>query len=525
MFHGTLTLLTRSLRLDALQLRAHSFRVISAGLVMLLLLITHIETSGIGSPGLRFFTLTCHLGIGLITVAGAGLFSTAITEEKEAGTLNLLLMANVPPIAILVGKSTTRIASVLLVFAGIFPFALLALALGGATAHQVWSGLVALAAYMVLVANLGLFASVVRRTGSGAAVITTGLLLVLLLGPFLMAKVSQTLLLVGWSSPGSALVTTLEGWAKTLDGLSVVRRVKSIQRTGFAESAWSPQVLWSLALSGLLFGLSWTLFRRFCEYLPENVPPRTGVLKIRGGVRRSLGRRLLTPRAWSHALTWKEFQFLGSGVVGLLGRLVLVPVIAVGFFTVDRLLGAGMNLRAADALRLSLLIVAGLEAVAMSARVFSAEYRQQTLCTLVLLPRSTMYLCYSKVAGCLLVLIPFVLWFFALGSQFAIESRELSRFYLVTSQSVTVGCLTLVLMHLTAYFSLCMKWGALPLSLMLLMVISTVLSPFVALVSSTTRNADGTEASLISPVLYLTFVICGALQIATGLRFRRAAAE
>jgi hypothetical protein len=525
MFHGTWTLLARSLRLDALEKRAHAFRIASIGFVFLLLLATHIHTAGRGSPGLRFFALICHLCLGLITVAAAGHFSTAITEEKEAGTLNLLLLANVPSLAILVGKSTTRVVSVLLIFIGIFPFALLALALGGATAHQVWAGLLALAAYLVLVANIGLLASVLRRTGGGASLITTGILVALLGAPFLLSRLIAALVFVGWATPGSTVITWLADLEAALNYLSIITRIEQIQKTGFHESAWSAQVVLSLLAGAILFGLSWLSFRRFCEYLGDDVPSRTGVFKVKPASRRNLVRRILTPRPWKNAIVWKDFHFLVGGLPALLGRLILVPVVAVGLFAVDRLLSAGMDLKAPDALRIALLLAAGLEAIALSSRIFNSEYRRQTLCTLALLPRSTLYLCYSKAAGCALVFLPYAVWFLTIGATYSIGLKGLAGIYLLDAQAIVLGCLSLVLMHLTACLSLHLKWGALPLSIMFLMILSSCLFPFVAVVATTAKasGAGGYEAAL--PVMYLTLITCGALQVAIGLRFRRAASE
>jgi hypothetical protein len=524
MFHGTLTLLARSLRLDALQKRAHAFRIASVGFVFLLLLATHLHTQGRGSPGLRFFSLICYLCLGLITVAGAGHFSSAITEEKEAGTLNLLLLANVPSLAILVGKSTTRVASTLLIFTGIFPFALLALALGGATAHQVWSGLLALAAYLVLVANIGLLSSVLRKSSGGASLMTTFILVLLLGAPFLLSRLITALVSVRWAAPASPVIASLSGLESTLDELSVLTRIEQIQATGFHESAWSDQVILSLAAGAILFASSWLLFRRFCEYLGDDVAARAAVPKVKGGARPHFLRRILTPRPWWNAIAWKDYHFLVGGLPGLLVRFALIPLVAFGLFAVDRLLSAGMDLNAPDALRIALLLSAGLEAIALSSRIFNSEYRRQTLCTLALLPRSTLYLCYSKAAGCSLVLVPYALWFVIIGALYSIHLEGLAGVYLLDAQTLILACLGLLLMHLTACLSLHVKWGALPLSIMTLMILTSCLFPFVALVAATTRTS-GSDYRAAFPVIYLTFLICGALQIAIGFRFRRAAGE
>jgi ABC-type transport system involved in multi-copper enzyme maturation permease subunit len=522
MFHGTWTLLSRSIRLDALQWRAHAFRILSAGVVLLLLIATHIYTAGRGSPGLAFFALICHLCIGLITVAAAGHFSTAITEEKEAGTLDLLLLANVPALAILVGKSTTRIVSTLLVFVAIFPFALLALALGGATVHQVWSGLVALAGSLVLVANLGLFASVTRRSATSAAVITTALLVLLLGAPLMLKRASSAVIKTGWATTGSPLVARIDEVQKQLNELSVVTRINRIQQTGFDDSAWSPQVRWSLAVGALLFVLSWALFRRFCEYLGDDPRSRGALPRVASTHRR---RRTLafTPRTWGWALAWKDFHFLVGGVPGLLIRGGLIPLVAGGMFAVDRFLSAGMNLTTPDALRIGILLAAGLELVSLASRLFNSEYRGHTLCTLALLPRSTVALCYGKLLGGLLVLVPYALWFLALGAQHQVTLNQLASIYLLEPSAAIGGCLLLVLIHLTAWLSLHLKWGALPLATIILMVLTSCLWPVVAM--SAYSISEGVQLEHLYTALYFTLLICAALQIAIGLRFQAAAAE
>ena len=116
--------------------------------------------------------------LGFATLAGPLMFATCITEEKEEQTLGLLRMANVGPLSLLLGKLAPRLASALLILIVQFPFTLLAITLGGVGWSQVFAAFCTLLAHVFLIANVGLFCSVVgRRTGSAV-----GLCAILLFG-------------------------------------------------------------------------------------------------------------------------------------------------------------------------------------------------------------------------------------------------------------------------------------------------------------------------------------------------------
>ena len=95
----------------------------------------------LGGPGAVFW-IWCY-----------GFFATAITEEKEEGTLGLLKMAGISRVSILLGKSTSRLITAILLFLVQLPFTLLAITLGGVTLGQIFAAYWALLAYMLLVAH------------------------------------------------------------------------------------------------------------------------------------------------------------------------------------------------------------------------------------------------------------------------------------------------------------------------------------------------------------------------------------
>ena len=105
-------------------------------------------------------------------MAGFGFFATAITEEKEEGTLGLLKMAGISRAGILLGKSTSRLVSAMLLLFAQFPFTLLAITLGGVTFQQILAAYSALLAYMILVANLAMFFSVSSKRSSTASLLS-----------------------------------------------------------------------------------------------------------------------------------------------------------------------------------------------------------------------------------------------------------------------------------------------------------------------------------------------------------------
>src|SRR5688500_2598287 len=112
-----LALLTRALRDGARLRRAHAFRIGMMLILLGMLIQAHYLSGGIAAPGLNFFRSLAFLNVALITLAGAGYFASAITEEKEEGTIGLLIMADLSVVSILLGKSTSRLVAAALVFA------------------------------------------------------------------------------------------------------------------------------------------------------------------------------------------------------------------------------------------------------------------------------------------------------------------------------------------------------------------------------------------------------------------------
>ncbi len=115
-WNKTFALTVRALRLDARRQQSHVYRF---GFCFLILTnLVAVQQAGIaGAPGRQLFEWIIYTNAVLATIAVPLLFGSAITEEKEERTLAMLRIADVSPLAILMGKFLPRLVVLLLVLA------------------------------------------------------------------------------------------------------------------------------------------------------------------------------------------------------------------------------------------------------------------------------------------------------------------------------------------------------------------------------------------------------------------------
>ena len=292
MLNGTLALLDRSLCENALWVRSHLYRLGFVGLIFFCLLTIHGLSAFYGAPGLEFFRWVAGLNFFCISAAAIVLFTAAIGEEKEESVLGLLKLAGINRLSLLLGKSTGQLLTAFLILSLQLPFTFLAITLGGVTTRQVLALYVAFAAYLVGVANVGLFFSVVCRRIATAGVFTTLLLAVTVVLPsMLLAALPVT---TGGSTP--AFYSVLE----TMNETSIMGRMDVILTTGFSESPFSLQVGSNLLAGALFFLVSWALLERFMGHGSRLTLP------TQQSKRRS-------KRSWKNAMMWKDFHFIAGG--------------------------------------------------------------------------------------------------------------------------------------------------------------------------------------------------------------------
>ena len=160
------------------------------------------------------------------------------------------------------------------------------------------------------------------------------------------------------------------------------------------------------------------------------------------------------------------------------------------------------------------------ELLLYSTRMFHLERQWGTLPTLAVLPRTTLSLAYGKLCGCLLGSLPTLLLITLLAFIVPLQPRLL----LNNSVPVLTGAFIVVL-HLTAFYSLSMRWGALPLAVATLLLLGTCLWPILGMAIAALQYAGQSGYANFGPILYTAGVLSAVLQFLIGIRIRKAAAE
>lgn len=402
MTHGILALWERTLRGEARTFPSHLLRAALLGLAYAALLIVIDSAGRRSAPGFTFFVVLASLNVAIPFLTGMQIFSSVITSEREEGTLPLLVLTGMSPLSILLGKSTTVLLQMLLLLIVQLPIALFSVTLGGVAVPQVLAAGVALVAYVVCLANVGLLNSVLlQRTGNAVGLTFFWGLCYLAFLPA-CAKLAQDLQLHGspWI-PASAQSPVVAG-LRFLSEQSVVLRLGEICRSGFHGSPWCWQVLTNLAFGVVCFLLAWWRFPAATRDVGDDPLTKQGP---------SLFSRLAgTGEIWRNPLMWKGFHFEAAGWPGTVGKL-LCYLLACGFSVWMMTEGFQRDVPLHQLLTVcagTMLMLLGVELLIHAGQVIQVEYQARTWSLLLLLPRSAAGTVYAKLAGRLVSMIPVV---------------------------------------------------------------------------------------------------------------------
>ncbi|MBI5759916.1 MAG: hypothetical protein HZA46_15465 [Planctomycetales bacterium] len=521
---GILALLTQALRLDARRWRAHLVRLAFVIFLYGGLFVATLATLRVGAPGLHLFQSIVYMNFWLISLAGCSLFATAITEEKEEDTLGLLKLAGINRVSILLGKSTSRLISCSLLLLVQVPFTLLSITLGGVTLRQVVAAYVALFAFTVLSANVAVLCSTYAKRAGSASGLMFLFLIGYLWGPDIIRMLTPTPLPAGTPAWVAGWINSLPPILDEWQDVAVVHRLAVIMRTGFAEPIVSPQVTFSILLSGISFSVAWALFDRLTANL-------LGETRSWAHSVRLPWRKRTTLRVWSNALVWKDFQFGTGGWPGIVVRLVAFALIFSGSVYFHGMQPSGgflwSRVQWKDVAILNMvtaLVLAALELSLHAARIFNDELRQRTFASLIMLPRPMAWIAWSKVLGSLLSSLPALVVFVAVCVT---QDNGLGRLVdgLISPQ-VWCGLLSFFLfLHLTALLSLGVRWGGLPLAIAIMVVTyNCCLSPFFLLLLMIGTKTQTESAVYAGSNMFLLAAIIG-LQVTIGKRLRLVAEQ
>jgi hypothetical protein len=504
--------MARSLRLEARLLRTHLFRLVFVFFIYMMMSAAQIQSLMRGAPGLWFFTSVLVLNLIFVTGGGLALFPSAITEEKEENTIGLLMMTGLSPLGILFGKSTARMLQALLLLTVQFPFTLLAITLGGVLMNQVLAAYASLLAYIILLSNVSLLWSVVcKRTGSAAGLTAICIAVYGVVPPIIRGTNLPALIATyPWSqtSWGQWVVRVVD----VLRDISVFNRIGDICQTGFADPPIGTQVVTNVAAGLVCFLLSWALFSKFALHSDAQGVARSFWTRPSGSKRR----RLAPGRAWINPLIWKDYHFLTGGTAMMGLKLAAFVVLYPALFWYFEWLGSRQGYYGdpwENLIQVHLGIAAavfGLEACIYASRIFHDEIREQTMVGLLTLPRSIEYVAYSKVAGCLLALVPSVVIVLIDACLLPEGPKQVvdALFHPAFWTGVLVAS---TFLHMVVLLSLFVKWGALPLAFVMTLM-TMYCCPFVFIVPMLVAE---TAASLVGIVILLVLwgVSCFVFQM------------
>ncbi len=401
-------LFIRSIREDTRAKLPVFLRVALIGIILLIIWSSHRNFTQSSAPGLAFFTAVMMLNLGFIALAALSLFPSAITEEKEDETLPLLRMTNLNPLSILLGKSTARLLSALLLLAVQIPFTLLAITLGGISFGQILIGYAILAATTFFLCNLALLASVISRTTLRASILVgvTGVALYIVLPAFASANSFGRMFGRGNTTPA---------WTESLS--TFILRANPAYATATLMGPLGsfsvlsvfglPSIAFALIAGALCFLLAWLLFDRFCSGTEATLGRRKKATR-RASARPQNG------RVWQRwPIVWKEMHHTIGGRRGFWKRLALAAAIYLGVFLFVSTLHISAKKdywQIASSITLFIIVwVIAIEIALAAARLFGAEREQQTLSSLITLPWSIGRIVCQKILGTLPALAPWLL--------------------------------------------------------------------------------------------------------------------
>lgn len=457
---GITALFVRSLREEHRKPATYMVRFVVITLILVLLMSARNQYRwGGGAPGLAVFQSVTMLNLLFIGLIGLGYFATAITEEKEDGTLGLLRMTNMSPLSILLGKSTSRLIAFLILLATQLPFVSLAVALGGVSLKQIFSCYAILGAFTFLLGNLALLFSVIFRRTSTVVSVTVGILLFLIFGVRIFAAFFDELI-------GTDLgLRTLGQGISAISPATGLALVFDLQ----FDKAVFLQPLSNVAIGIVLFLISWAVFDVFNQGEGRGATP--------GASRKKAIRSTTPPKAFgglprpspSYAVTWREFYFQCGGVKRLWMSLLFMLIIIGAIAGITSVIGARFTLEASSGLFILIgLSAAGLRWIFELGNVFKYERLLQTWSTLTLTPKSIQRIALEKLLASAVATLPGLLvagfGFLLIMEHFRLEYLE-PFMEAETILLVVYGVAWFLFVSLTiVYLSLWLRWGAIPIT-------------------------------------------------------------
>ncbi|MFC2172924.1 hypothetical protein ACFLU6_09890, partial [Acidobacteriota bacterium] len=432
---------------------------------------------------MSFFLNIVRINMAFVTLLGLGLFSSVITEEKEEMTLGLLKMTALTPLALLLGKSTSRLMSVLLIICAQVPFVLLGVTLGGISVRQVMAAYCTILAWTVLLSGAALLCSVI----SPRTAVALGLMLLFLLVFFAFTTTGpwffETLLQNGVFNKSSPLIGPVRTLSTALTDASPLAQIERIMTTGFTGSPVGFQVVTNVACGVLFFLLAWAAFEPFTREQLDLAPTRSVPLP-RASTRQPEERGTGIGRTWSWALTWKDFHFIGGGTKGLVLKTVILGVLTALIVYLTYMVNTKFDRELTGAvIMISMLVLAYFDLTIYTCRCLHEEARWQTLPIIMMLPISAHRIFLYKFMGGWLTILP-ALAYFLLGLAVAPASFMAGyHFTFYTAFGVSYIAEAAYFFSVMTFFALVLKRAVLVLGVLIYVFSGWVLAPVMLIIT------------------------------------------
>jgi hypothetical protein len=272
----------------------------------------------------------------------------------------------------------------------------------------------------------------------------------------------------------------------------------------------------------LLFLLAWLVFEPCTRTEKDAAPAR------RWYWRRPTSRPSRVPRGLVgfQAITWKDFVFMSGGGAGLLLKFMVVGLLLGVCNLIAVETGGKMDQESEGYTLIWIsLIVTTIWLALEASRIFKDEIRWKTLSSLVMLPISIPELAYRKVLGALAGTLPLLACFVVGFLLVPNGARDFINNVFQNPEgfwTFVVMILQFVLfLHLTAFLSLVLKRGALPLAIAIHYIGGMIFVGFM----SVFFIAIGSPGSRSFMTAFICVVLTVILHWAIGFRLSRAAAE
>lgn len=174
---------------------------------------TNFSGAASSQVGKVLFTGLVVIQMVMVSLLTPAFTSSAITQEREQKTFELLVTTLLSARSIVLGKLGSALAYVALLIIAVAPLESLAFMFGGVSPEEIILSQVVMLAAALLFASVGIFWSSVVRTSVASNVLSYGTILFLMLGiPFIFFTVMSGLVASSYYSTGTRLVDTVQFW-------------------------------------------------------------------------------------------------------------------------------------------------------------------------------------------------------------------------------------------------------------------------------------------------------------------------